>query len=66
LEKRLEYSTILEADYLSIVEHIEENLVEILIQRQNKDLNLYEIQQSIINNLWQIIIEWIESALQKS
>ena len=66
LEKRLEYSTILEENYLSIVENIETNLVEILVQRQNTDLNLYEIQQSIINNLWQIIIEWIESALGKT
>jgi len=34
-EKRLEYSSTLELNYLSIVEGIEKNLVEILIQRQN-------------------------------
>ena len=40
----------LELIYLSIVEQIEKNLVEILIQRQNTELNLFEIQQSTINN----------------
>ena len=62
----MEYSTALEENYLSIVENIETNLVEILIQRQNTDLNLHQIQQSTINNSWQIIIEWIESALRKT
>ena len=59
----MDYSSILETNYLSIVEHIEKNLVEILIQRQNTELNCVEIQQQTINNLWQIIIEWIELAL---
>ena len=47
------------------MEHIEKNLVEILIQRQNTESNGVEIQQQTINNLWQIIIEWIELALKK-
>lgn len=61
---RLEYSSILELNYRSIVENIEKNLVEILIQRQNSELNCLETQQQIINYLWQAIIEWIEMALK--
>lgn len=63
---RLEYSALLELNYLSIVERIEKNLVEILIQRQNAELNCAEIQQQTVNYLWQIIIEWIETALKNS
>ena len=65
-EIRMDYSSILESNYLSIVEHIEKNLVEILIQRQNTELSCVEIQQQTINNLWQIIIEWIELALKNT
>ena len=65
-EIRLEYSALLELNYLSIVECIEKNLVEILIQRQNTELNCAETQQQTINYLWQLIIEWIEMALKNS
>ena len=65
-ERRLEYSATLEKNYLSIVEQIEKHLVDILIQRQHTEYNVYEIQQSIINNLWEMIINWIETALKKS
>jgi hypothetical protein len=65
-ERRLEYSATLEKNYLSIVEQIEKNLVDILIQRQHTEYNVYEIQQSIINNLWEMIINWIETALKTS
>jgi hypothetical protein len=64
--KRLEYSSALEENYLSIVEQIEKNHVEILIQRQNQHVNWHETHQSTINNLWKIIIDWIEHALKKS
>ena len=62
----IEYSATLEKFYLSIVEEIEKSLVDILIQRQHTEYNLYEIQQSTINNLWEIIIDWIEAALKNS
>jgi len=63
-QKRLEYAATLERNYVLIVEQIEKILVEILIQRQNTDLNWYDSQQSTIDNLWDNIIEWIETALK--
>jgi hypothetical protein len=63
-EIRLDYSSILELNYLSIIELIETSLVEILIQRQNAALNLFESHKTTVNNLWEHILQWIESALK--
>jgi hypothetical protein len=49
-EIKLNYSAILDSTYLSIVELIETNLVEILIQRQNSGVNLTECHQTTVNN----------------
>ena len=66
LEKRLQYASELEKNYLYIVEKIERTLVRILIQRQSSEFCDIDLQQIAINDLWQIISSWIESALKST
>jgi hypothetical protein len=65
-EKKLEYAMELQKNHLIIVEEVEHKLVEILIQRQNPCMCDVNDQQTIINNLWEKIILWLESGLQKT
>jgi len=65
-EKRLDYASHLETNFMFLVEEIETNLVEILIQRQNNTNCNLEVQQFTINYLWQKIIKWLEEALKTS
>ena len=64
--KKLEFQMELQKNHLNIVEEVEKKLVEILIQRQNNSLCNLKNQQKIVNDLWEIIILWLESGLQNT
>jgi len=61
---QIKYAEELKRNSARLVECIENQLVEILIQRQA--CSFIEEQQKIVDRTWQAIIDWIESALQNS
>ena len=61
---QIKYAEELKRNSARLVECIENQLVEILIQRQA--CSSIEEQQKIVDRTWHAIIDWIESALQNS
>ena len=63
-ELQMQYAQELVFNSAHLVEHIESQLVAILIQRQTHAD--FDEQQAIIDRIWNDIVIWIESALQQT